>query len=501
MTVVVVLAAGAGTRMRSSRPKVLHAIGGRSLLEHGMRAARGLEPESLVVVVGHGRDQVVAELAAIDPAAVVAVQEHQRGTGDALAVGLAAVTRPTASTAPGTVVVTYADTPLLTAETLQSLVAAHERSGAAVTVLTADVADPTGYGRIVRGTDGAVAGIVEQRDADDAQRAITEINSGFYAFDRAALPGLLSELRSDNAAGEVYLTDTVAGAVAAGLAVATVTVADTWQVRGVNDRVQLAELGAELNRRTVYAWMRAGVTVVDPATTWIDADVVLAEDVTLAPNTQLHGACVVGVGASIGPDTTLTAVEVGAGASVVRTHGSGAVLGAGATVGPYAYLRPGTRLGVAGKIGTFVETKNAVIGDGSKVPHLSYVGDATIGTGTNIGASSVFVNYDGISKNRTTIGDHCRTGSDTKFVAPVTVGDGAYTGAGTVVRRNVPPGALAVSTGPQRNLEGWVGRARPGSAAAEAADRAERARHAERIRAEEAAAAAADVAAPERDPE
>lgn len=479
MTVVVVLAAGAGTRMRSSRPKVLHAIGGRSLLEHGVRAARGLAPAALVVVVGHGRGEVAAEVARVDPGATIAVQERQRGTGDALAVGLAALADQPgppgtagAGRSAGTVVVTYADTPLLTADTLRQLVGAHDRTGAAVTMLTADVADPTGYGRIVRDADGSVAGIVEQRDADPDQLAITEINSGFYAFDGALLPGLLDGLGSANAAGEVYLTDTVAAAVAAGLSVESVTVGDTWQVQGVNDRVQLAELGVELNRRTVTAWMRAGVTVVDPATTWIDSEVQLAEDVTLEPNTQLRGACVVGVGATIGPDTTLSAVEVGAGATVVRTHGSGAVLGAGALVGPFAYLRPGTRLGVGGKIGTFVETKNAVIGDGSKVPHLSYVGDATIGVGTNIGAASVFVNYDGITKNRTTIGDHCRTGSDTKFVAPVSIGDGAYTGAGTVVRRNVPPGALAVSTGPQRNIEGWVARARPGSAAAAAADRA-----------------------------
>ena len=247
-------------------------------------------------------------------------------------------------------------------------------------------------------------------------------------------------------------------------------------MEGVNDRVQLATLGAELNRRTVTGWMRAGVTVVDPATTWIDAGVRLSPDVTVLPQTQLHGRTTVSPGAVIGPDTTLTDVEVGAGAVVARTHGSGAVLAAGTTVGPFAYLRPGTRLGPRGKIGTFVETKNADIGEDSKVPHLSYVGDATIGVGSNVGAASVFVNYDGVTKHHTRIGDHCRLGSDTKFVAPVEVGDGVYTGAGTVVRRDVPPGALAVNVAPQRNLEGWVRRARPGSPAALAAEAAGRRR-------------------------
>ena len=467
---VIVLAAGAGTRMRSARPKVLHAIGGRSLLAHVVGAARALSPDQLTVVVGHGRDEVSAHLAAVDDAARPVVQQQQRGTGDAVRVALAAGAPTT-----GTVLVMAGDSPLLSSSTLAALVAARERDSAAVTVLTAVVPDPTGYGRIVRAAAAAAAdlgplvGIVEQREATPAQLAVTEINSGVYAFDGAALPGLLAPLGSDNAAGEVYLTDTVAAAVAAGKRVTALRTPDPLEVEGVNDRVQLAGLGAELNRRTVTAWMRAGVTVVDPATTWIDVDVRLAADCTLLPNTQLHGATTVDVGATVGPDTTLDGVRVGAGASVVRTHGSGAVVGPDATVGPFAYLRPGTVLGVGGKIGTFVETKNVQIGDGSKIPHLTYAGDATIGVGSNIGASSVFVNYDGVHKHRTMIGDHCRTGSDTMFVAPVNVGDGAYTGAGTVVRRDVPPGALAINVAPQRNLDGWVGRYRPGTAAASAA--------------------------------
>jgi bifunctional UDP-N-acetylglucosamine pyrophosphorylase / glucosamine-1-phosphate N-acetyltransferase len=293
-----------------------------------------------------------------------------------------------------------------------------------------------------------------------------------YAFDAEVLAAALAELSTDNAQGELYLTDVLGIARAAGRRVGALACADTWQVAGVNDRVQLAELGVELNRRLVRDWMRAGVTVIDPATTWLDMDVRLARDVVLAPGVQLHGDTTVGEGATVGPDTTLTDVTIEAGASVVRTHGSGAWIGPGATVGPFAYLRPGTRLGDGGKIGTFVEVKNSEIGSGSKVPHLSYVGDATIGEHSNIGAASVFVNYDGVNKHRSVVGSHVKMGSDNMYVAPVTIGDGAYSGAGTVIRRDVPPGALAVSGGPQRNIDDWVIRHRPGTAAAEAARQA-----------------------------
>jgi bifunctional UDP-N-acetylglucosamine pyrophosphorylase/glucosamine-1-phosphate N-acetyltransferase len=311
--------------------------------------------------------------------------------------------------------------------------------------------------------------IVEQKDATDAQREITEINSGLYAFDAAVLRKALAEVGTDNVQGEKYLTDVLGIAGRQGLRVSAHLIQDLWQTEGVNDRVQLARLGAELNRRVVEGWMRAGVTVVDPATTWIDTDVRLGRDVTIHQQTQLHGVSVIGDDVVLGPDTTLTDVTIGDGATVIRTHGSLAIIGAGAMVGPFSYLRPGTELGVKGKIGTFVETKNAQIGAGSKVPHLTYVGDATIGEHSNIGASSVFVNYDGVNKMHTTIGSHCRTGSDNMFVAPVTVGDGAYTGAGTVVRQDVPPGALAINVSPQRNLHGWVQRKRAGTASAQAA--------------------------------
>lgn len=461
---VVVLAAGAGTRMRSATPKMLHHLAGRSMLAHVLHAVTALSPRHVVVVVGHGREQVGAEVARVSGGtAVTVVQEDQLGTGHAVGVGLSGLPDDFA----GTVVVTTADVPLLDGDTLAALTTEHEGAGA--TVLTTTLPDPTGYGRIVRDAQHAVVAIVEHADADAAHRAIAEINSGVYAFDAAALRTALGQLRADNAQGELYLTDAIALIRESGRPVRARHVDDSALVAGINDRVQLAELAGELNRRIVARHQRAGVTVTDPATTWIDVDVEIGPDTVIAPGTQLLGATVIGAGCSIGPDTTLTSMEVGDGASVVRTHGELSVIGPGATVGPFTYLRPGTELGRDGKLGAFVETKNTVIGTGTKVPHLTYVGDADIGEHSNIGASSVFVNYDGEQKSRTTIGSHVRTGSDTMFVAPVSIGDGAYTGAGTVIRDDVPPGALAVSAGPQRNIEDWVLRKRPDSASARAA--------------------------------
>lgn len=465
---VIVLAAGEGTRMRSRTPKVLHAIGGRTLLEHALSAARGLAPERLVVVVRHERDLVAAHAAEVAPEVLVADQDEVPGTGRAVQCALAALDAAAGTPLEGPVVVMAGDTPLLDTGTLGELLAAHTAGGTAVTLLTAHLEDPYGYGRVVR-EGGDVVGVVEERDATPEQRAGTEVNTSTYVFDAAVLREALTGVGRDNDQGEVYLTDVVAVARARGLRVHGIAVEDTWLVEGVNDRAQLAALGGELNRRVVEGWMRAGVTVVDPATTWIDVDAELARDVTILPGTQLHGSTRVGEGATIGPDTTLRDVTVGEGATVTRTHGSDAVLEPGSTTGPFAYLRPGAHLGAGAKIGTFVEVKNATIGPGAKVPHLSYVGDADIGEGTNVGAASVFVNYDGVGKHRTRIGRYARTGSDTMFVAPVTVGDGAYTGAGTTVRRDVPPGALAVSGGTQRNIERWVLDRRPGTPSAQAA--------------------------------
>src|SRR3954471_2686448 len=466
---VLVMAAGAGTRMRSDTPKVLHTLAGRSMLSHVLHSVTKVAPQHLVVVLGHDRERVtpaVAELAeALGRTIDIAVQEEQRGTGHAVACGLTALPADFA----GTVVVTSGDVPLMDAETLADLIAAHSSETAAATVVTTTVPDPTGYGRILRTQDREVIGIVEEFDATPSQKAIGEVNAGVYAFDMADLRSTLDLLRPHNAQQELYLTDVISIIRQDGRIVRAKHVDDAALVAGINDRVQLGELAAELNRRIVAAHQRAGVTIVDPASTWIDVDVTVGRDTVIQPGTQLLGATTVGGRCIIGPDTTLADVTVGDAVSVVRTHGGQSTIGDGAVVGPFTFLRPGTELGADGKLGAFVETKNAVIGAGTKVPHLTYVGDADIGEHSNIGASSVFVNYDGETKRRTTIGSHVRTGSDTMFVAPVNVGDGAYTGAGTVVRDDVPPGALAVSAGAQRNIEGWVQRKRPDSAAAAAA--------------------------------
>ncbi|MGQ4416863.1 bifunctional UDP-N-acetylglucosamine diphosphorylase/glucosamine-1-phosphate N-acetyltransferase GlmU [Streptomyces sp. SAS_269] len=468
---VVVLAAGEGTRMKSATPKVLHQICGRSLVGHVLAAARELDPANLVVVVGHAREQVTAHLGEIDPGVRTAVQERQNGTGHAVRMGLEELGGPV----DGTVVVVCGDTPLLTADTLRRLAETHAADANAVTVLTAEVPDATGYGRIVRDeASGAVTAIVEHKDASDAQRSIREINSGVFAFDGRLLADALKKVRTDNSQGEEYLTDVLGILREAGHRVGASAAGDHREIAGINNRVQLAEARRILNDRLLTRAMLDGVTVVDPASTWVDVTVTFERDSVVYPNTLLSGATLIGEGAEVGPNSRLNDTRVGAGARVDNTVSDGARIGAGASVGPYAYLRPGTRLGAKAKIGTYVETKNSSIGEGTKVPHLSYVGDATIGDFSNIGAASVFVNYDGESKHHTTVGSHCKTGSDNMFVAPVTVGDGAYTAAGSVITKDVPPGSLAVARGQQRNIEGWVARKRPGSAAAKAAEAASR---------------------------
>ena len=465
---VVLLAAGSGTRMKSKTMKVLHPICGRSLIGHVIAASQALDPEHLVAVVGNQREQVEPHVLEQVPDAVIAVQETQDGTGHAVRIAVETL-QQRAGTPEGTVVVMFGDTPLLEGDTVAGLVADHAGSGRALTILTAEVENPFGYGRIVRDTKDEVVAIVEEKDATPEQAAIREINSGIFAFDGAFLSDAVSKITNDNAKGEYYLTDVVAIAREQGLIVGAYSIDDVMQTEGANDRAQLAGLAAEMNRRVLTRWMKDGVTVVDPATTWVDVTVELARDVTLLPGVQLHGTTRVEEDAVVGPDTTLTDVIVGEGASVVRTHAFDSVIGADATIGPFTYIRPGTVVGEGGKLGAFVEAKNSHLDRGAKVPHLSYVGDGDIGEGTNIGAGTIFANYDGVSKHRTTVGRHARTGSNNTFIAPVDIGDGAVTGGGTVVRRDVPPGALAVSTGPQRHIEEWVLRKRPGSVAAEAA--------------------------------
>jgi bifunctional UDP-N-acetylglucosamine pyrophosphorylase / glucosamine-1-phosphate N-acetyltransferase len=465
---VVVLAAGEGTRMKSrALPKVLHGFAGRSLLGHVLAAAAPLDAATTAVVVGHRRAEVVAHLGEVAPAAVPVVQDDQRGTGHAVRLALDAVP----AGVDGTVVVVPGDAPLLTAGALTALVAEHDASGAAVTLLTSVLADPAGYGRVLRGPDGAVARVVEHKDATADELAVTEVATSVYAFDHALLRRAVGQLSTDNAQGEEYLPDVVAILGAAGHRIAAV-VAPADETAGVNDRVQLAAAARVYNARLLEAHMRAGVTVLDPATTWVDAGVTLEPDVTLLPGVELHGRTHVSAGARIGPSTSLTDTTVGADSRLERTVAVGARVGADVTVGPFAYLRPGTSLADAAHVGTYVEIKNSEVGTGSKVPHLTYMGDATIGEHSNIGAATVFVNYDGVAKHHTTVGDHVRIGSDTMIVAPRRIGDGAYTAAGSVITQDVPPGALGVARAHQRNVQGWVDRRRAGTPAADAAARA-----------------------------
>src|SRR5699024_100914 len=402
---VVILAAGAGTRMKSATPKTLHAIGGRTLLAHSLHAAAGAQPSNMVAVIGHGRDQVgpACEQVAQDLGREIhlAVQEEQNGTGHAVQCAMNELVG-----FHGTVIVTNADVPLLTGETLTALYRSHTEVPTAVTVLSVEQSNPTGYGRIVRSEYGDVMQIVEEKDATEEQRAITEVNSGVFAFDAEILRDALSRLNTTNAQGELYLTDVLSIARADGHPVRAHTANDPAELAGVNDRVQLARAGEELNRRVLERTMRGGATIVDPHSTRIDVDVQVGQDVTILPGTQLLGHTQIADDATVGPDTTLHDTTVGEGASVVRTHALSSCIGAGDTGGPSTSLRPGWELGDEGKLGGFVDTKNATICRRSKVPLLTYLGDATIDEYSIIGASSVFASYDWVNKHHTTIGSH-----------------------------------------------------------------------------------------------
>jgi bifunctional UDP-N-acetylglucosamine pyrophosphorylase/glucosamine-1-phosphate N-acetyltransferase len=463
---VVVLAAGEGKRMKSELAKVLHAICGRSLLGHVLVATESLGAAKTLVVVGHLRDQVVEHVKEIESTASPVVQEQQNGTGHAVRIALEA-----ADITSGTIIVLPGDAPLITADTLQRLLDEHVAEGAAATLLTSELDDPTGYGRVVRNSAGQVTAIVEERDADEATRAISEVNTSIYAFDAALLRSALGRITTANAQGEEYLTDVIGILVADGKTVGAVS-APELETQGVNDRIQLAAVRRAMRDRLVAHWMLEGVTFIDPQTTWMGVRVTIEADAVIHQNTQLHGATHIESFAEVGPDCTLRNTKVGRGAKVVKSHCTGSEIGPDADVGPFSYLRAGTKVGARGKVGAYVETKAAVIGDDTKIPHLSYVGDAEIGDRTNIGASTVFVNYDGVDKHKTVVGDDVRIGSDTMLVAPVTIGDGAYTAAGSVINEDVPPGALGVARARQRNVEGWVEKRRPDSKAARAARRA-----------------------------
>lgn len=445
----VVLAAGQGSRFHSARAKVLHEIAGRSMLRWVLEALRPLGLDRVVVVVGHQADAVVAETQAADlPGLTTVLQPEQNGTGHAVRQAVDAGALDDIDT----VLVLPGDVPLLTPEPLRRLLAEHGARPA--TLLTARVADPAGYGRVLRDDSGEVARIVEERDATEVERRVDEVGTSIYAFDRAPLAAELARLSTDNAQSEEYLTDVI-GPLSAGAVVAPAEL-----VAGVNDRAQLAAAAAVLRGRILDRLMRAGVTVIDPCATYVDAEAVVEADAVLRPGTSLEGRCLIGPRTDVGPDSRLVGATVEADATVTYSVLIEASVGPGATVGPYTYLRPGTRLERGAKAGAFVEVKQSVIGEGSKVPHLSYIGDATVGKDANIGAATVTVNYDGQHKHQTVIGDGAFIGSDTMLVAPVEIGDGAYTGAGSVITKDVPGGALAVERNEQRTIADYAARKR-----------------------------------------
>jgi len=438
----VVLAAGEGTRMRSGTPKVLHPLCGRPMLLHVVDALAELPLERIVIVVGHGAERVTKTLQEqlVTEVPVEFVEQRvQQGTGDAVSVALGVFDDLDAE---DDILVLPGDTPLLRAETLAFLATEHRVHDAAATILTARLADPSGYGRVVRDKNDRVSRVVEHVDAAPDERAIDEVNTSIYCIRRNLLAPALRRITPVNAQGEYYLTDALEVLSAAGHRVIGVMTDDPAEALGVNDRAQLAEAEAELRARINRQWMTEGVTMVDPSRTYIDATVELEPEVRLLPGVILEGRTTVGAGAIVGPDCHLVDTHVGERAIVRSTVARDADIGDECEIGPFAYLRPGTRLAARVKIGTYVEVKNSDIGEGTKVPHLSYVGDTEIGENANLGASTITANYDGREKHRTTIGDGVHTGVHTSLVAPVEVGDGAETGAGSVVTRDVPPGQL-----------------------------------------------------------
>ena len=447
-TVAVILAAGKGTRMKSALPKVLHAVGGKSMLRHVMTAAEQAGAKRTLVVVGFGGDKVQAEIGA---AAEFVLQAEQLGTGHAMMQ-----VQPVLAGFSGTILLLCGDTPLLTGQALLDLVAAHQQSGAAATVLTAKPADATGYGRILRDESGQVLGIVEQKDATAEQKQIGEINTGIYCFEAAPLFAALAGLTCNNAQGEYYLTDVLAILAQAGQQVGAVEVSDFQETLGINSRLQLAEAEAILRRRKLVELMDSGVTVMDPASTFVDASVSVGEDTVLYPFTWLEGETTIGRDCRIGPNSRIADSQLGDAVTLHFSYAHECKIADGVTVGPYVHLRPDSELAAGVKVGNFVEVKNSRVGTGSKLPHLSYIGDADIGSGVNIGCGTITVNYDGKKKHRTMIEDTAFVGCNSNLVAPVSVGAGAYIAAGSTITKDVPAGALGVGRARQTNIAGWA---------------------------------------------
>ncbi|SDF00786.1 bifunctional UDP-N-acetylglucosamine diphosphorylase/glucosamine-1-phosphate N-acetyltransferase GlmU [Sporolituus thermophilus] len=443
-----VLAAGKGTRMKSALPKVLHKVGGKPMVQHVLDAARQAGATRNIVVIGFGAEAVAAEL---EGQAEFVVQAEQLGTGHAVMQAESKL-----ADFQGTVLVLCGDTPLLEGEMLKGLVAQHRAQRAAATVLTAHMPDPTGYGRVIRSADGQVLKIVEQKDASSAEQAVNEVNTGIYCFEGPALFRALRRVRRDNAQGEYYLTDVIGILVNEGAKVWALPAADYQATLGINSRLQLAEAERIIRRRKLTALMESGVTIMDPASTFIDAEVQIAPDTVIYPFTWLEGRTMIGQGCVIGPSTRIQDTTVGDNATIHFTYAHECQIGDDVTVGPYVHLRPGTVLARGVKIGNFVEVKNSQIGENSKIPHLSYIGDTDMGARVNIGSGTITVNYDGKQKYRTIIEDDAFIGCNTNLVAPVTVGLGAYVAAGSTITKNVPPSALGVARARQTNIEGWA---------------------------------------------
>ena len=445
------MAAGEGTRMRSSTPKMLHPVCGRPMVAWPILAAREAGAGRVAAIVSAGRD-----LSAGLPEDVETVEQPQAdGTGGAVRAALRLIEESE------TVLVLSGDVPLISTGTIASLLAAHDASGAAATMLTIELDDPASYGRVVRDASGGVERVVEAKaagDADPEQLAIREINAGTYVFDAAPLAAALASISNDNAQGEYYLPDVFPVLCEAGHSVAAHLADDLAVTMGVNDRVDLAAVEAEGRRRLLEAHMLAGATIVDPSSTWIDAGVEIGADARIEPGTTLRGQTSIAAGAIVGPLSTLIDCSVGSGSQVLHSYLVECDVRERCSVGPFAYLRPGALLEDGAKAGTFVEIKNSQVGEGTKVPHLSYVGDADIGPGSNLGAGTITANYDGFRKHRTVIGRDVRIGVDTMLIAPVEVGAAAYTGAGAVIKDDVPEGALAVSENAQRNIDGYAAR-------------------------------------------
>jgi bifunctional UDP-N-acetylglucosamine pyrophosphorylase/glucosamine-1-phosphate N-acetyltransferase len=451
---VVVLAAGKGTRMKSARPKVLHRVAGRPMIDYVLDRASELSPSTTIVVVGHHADELRAALLGRERLTFV-VQEPQRGTAHALLTTEGALT-----SAAGTLILLSGDVPLLTANTLEKLVATHRERRAAMTVVTAHADRPHGYGRIVR-SGQKIARIVEERDATSTEREIREINSGIYAFELAGLFEAVRGIAAENAQGEYYLPDLVSIYRQRGLGVETFAVANSQEILGINSRAELTVVNHILKHEKNAALMAAGVTIEDPATTYVESDVEIGVDTILHPGVSLERGTVVGVSCEIHSGARIVASRLGDRVTVLNHCViTDAQVESGASIGPFAHLRNHASVGAQAKVGNFVEMKNTTFGAGSKSGHLAYLGDAIVGTDVNIGAGTITCNYDGTQKHITTIEDGAFIGSDTQLIAPVTVGKNAYVGTGTTVRDDVPEGALAVSAGKQRNIEGWVERKR-----------------------------------------